>query len=483
MSDMGLSISASGLAASSAELNTASNNLANVSTPGYATEEVNLSPEAAAGPLSTGQGVLVGSVSRLSDAVYAAVSVAAAGVQGAASQTNQVMSSIQTTFPEPSTNGIASQLSTFWSSVATLASNPNQVGAQQAVVGAAQNLALSLNSSSTQLSRLSNSLQAAVGSGAGDGGTLAQVNSLLQQVATLNASIVAGAVSGQNSNALVDQSTAAVNNLAGLLGLTSTNGPHGTVALYMNGVQLVGGNVAQTLSTTGSAATANLAITTANGVTVNAGGSIGATLTAVNTTIPDYQSKLNAVADALATGVNAAQANGLSASGIAGSAIAGASTALPNIFVNNGSSSTYTTSPPAVNSASTIEVAPALVADPSLVATAAAPGTGNSNVIGTATLDGSNAQAMAALASSTTGPDTTYQSMIGALGTQAASALTTSNSAQGLLTTASNNLSTITGVDQNTQEVNILAAQNAFEANSKVMNAINSCFQALIAAV
>jgi flagellar hook-associated protein 1 FlgK len=251
----------------------------------------------------------------------------------------------------------------------------------------------------------------------------------------------------------------------------------------MNGVQLVGGNVAQTLSTTGSAATANLAITTANGVTVNAGGSIGATLTAVNTTIPDYQSKLNAVADALATGVNAAQANGLSASGIAGSAIAGASTALPNIFVNNGSSSTYTTSPPAVNSASTIEVAPALVADPSLVATAAAPGPGNSNVIGTATLDGSNAQAMAALASSTTGPDTTYQSMIGALGTQAASALTTSNSAQGLLTTASNNLSTITGVDQNTQEVNILAAQNAFEANSKVMNAINSCFQALIAAV
>jgi len=340
-----------------------------------------------------------------------------------------------------------------------------------------------LNNSSTQLSQLSASLQGSVGSGAGDGGTLAQVNSLLQQVANLNAQIVAGAVSGQNANALTDQRTAAVNTLAGLIGLTSTNGPHGTLAIYANGVQLVSGNVAQTLSTTGSGAGANLTITTANGVDVSVGGSVGATLTAVNTTIPDYQSKLNAVADALSTHLNALQASGMSASGVPGATIAGGATALPNIFVNSGSPNTYTTSPPALNSAATIEVAPALMADTSLIATAAAPSAGNANVIGTPTLDGSNAQAMAALATSSTGPDAAYQSMIGALGTQAANALTTSNTAQGLFTTASNNLSTITGVDQNTQEVDIMAAQNAFQANSKVISAINSCFQSLIASV
>lgn len=483
MSDMGLSIAASGLAASSAELNTASNNLANVSTPGYASEQVNLTPESAFGPFGAGQGVLVSSVTRLSDAVYAAVSLAAEGVQGAATQTNQVMSSIQSVFPEPSTNGIASQLTAFWSSIATLATNPNQVGAEQAMVGAAQTMAQSLNSSSNQLSQLSTSLESAVGSGANDGGTLSQVNSLLQQVAQLNAQIVAGAVGGQNANELLDKSNAAVTTLAGLVGLTSTSGPHGTVALYSNGVQLVSGNVAQTLSTTGSSATGNLAITTANGVNVNVGGTIGATLTALNTTIPNYQSKLNSVADALATNVNAVQANGMSASGAPGSAIAAGGAALPNIFVDNGSSNAYTTSPPAVNSAATIEVAPALVADPSLVATAAAPGAGNSNVIGTATLDGSNAQVMAALASSPTGPDVSYQSLIGALGDQAASAITTSNSASALFTTASNNLSGMVGVDQNTQEVDILNAQNSFQANSKVISAINSCFQSLMSAV
>ena len=84
MSDFGLSIAASGLIADSAELDTASNNLSNINTPGYAQEVVNLAPEAAAGPLQAGRGVTVASVSELTDAVYESANVAAEGVQGAA---------------------------------------------------------------------------------------------------------------------------------------------------------------------------------------------------------------------------------------------------------------------------------------------------------------------------------------------------------------------------------------------------------------
>ena len=98
---------------------------------------MDLTPEAAAGPLGVGQGVVVGSVSELTDAVYEAGNVAAEGVQGAATQTSQVMSSVESIFPEPSSTGIASQLSSLWSDLSTLATNPNQVGAEQAVVGAA----------------------------------------------------------------------------------------------------------------------------------------------------------------------------------------------------------------------------------------------------------------------------------------------------------------------------------------------------------
>jgi flagellar hook-associated protein 1 len=485
MSDMGLSIAASGLAADTAELDTASNNLSNINTPGYAAEHVNLSPEGATGPLGVGQGVIVGSISELTDAVYEAANIAAEGVQGATSQANQIMNSVETIFPEPSKDGIASQLSTLWSDLSTLASNPNQVGSEQAVVGAAQSVATSISGSYTQLDQLSASLQSEVGTGANDGGKLAVANSLLTEVSHLNAGIVAGAAGGQDANALIDQSRSAVDQLASLLGVSSTAAPNGSISVYLNGVQLVAGDVAQTLSTVGSGATGNLGIVTGNGVTVEAGGSIGANLTGINSTIPKYQAQLNAVADSLATSVNTDQANGLDANGDPGSAIAGTwpGTVLPNIFVNGGSASTYTSSPGNPNSAATIAVSSALLADPALIATAAAPGPGNANVVGTPTLDGTNAQQMAALALAPTGPDAQYQSMIGALGTQAANASSASTTAANLATNASNLLSGISGVNENTEEVDILSAQNAFQASSQVVNAITTCFASLLQAV
>ncbi len=482
MSDFGLSIAASGLSADSAELDTASNNLSNINTAGYAQEAVDLTPEAAAGPLEAGRGVIVSSVSALTDAVYESANVAAEGVQGAASKANQVMTSIETIFPEPSSDGLGAQLSTFWSDLSTLAANPNQAGAQQTVAADANGLAGALNSTSTQLSALATSLQSGVGTGSGDGGDLAQANGLLSQVAQLNQGIVAGDSAGQNVNALTDERRAAVDKLAGLLGITTSTASNGALTVLSGGVQLVSDDLAQSLVSTGSAATANLGVATASGIALQSGGSIGASLMAVNSTLPGYQSQLSAVANALAGDLNTLQANGMAANGDPGAAIAGAfaGTVLPNIFVDQGSTSTYTAS---ALSAATIAVSSAYLASPSLIATAAAPGPGNSNVIGTPTLDSANAQAMAALAGSATGPDSLYQSLIGTLGTEAANASGTSTAASNLATTAAGNLASISGVNQNQQEVDILSAQNAFQAASQAINAINQSFQSLLQAV
>jgi flagellar hook-associated protein 1 FlgK len=485
MSDIGLSIAGSGLAADAAEIDTISNNLSNIDTPGYAAEQVNLSPEAANGPYGAGQGVLIGSITNLTDAVFSAANVAAQGTSSGATQFSQMMSSIEAIFPEPSSNGIASQLTSLWSAISTLASNPNQVGAEQAAVSAAQSVASSISSSFAQLSQLSSSLQSQVGTGTNDGGLLTEANNLLGQVATLNSGIVEGSSGGQNPNVLSDQVSSDVNQLANLLGVNAVKQANGTTTVLLNGVQLVSGNVAQSLAATGSATTTNLALTTSNGVVVSAGGSIGANLTAVNTTIPDYMQQLDSVADSLATNLNALQSSGMDAAGDPGSAIAGGytGTILPPIFVNNGSANTYTTGTGTFNSAASIEVAPALLASPSLIATASAPGPGNSNAIGTATLDGSNAQAMAALASLSTGPDAAYQTLIGALGNQASSASAYSTMSSAQASTAANNLSSISGVNENNEEVALMAAQNAFQATSQVVNAINASFQSLLSAV
>jgi flagellar hook-associated protein 1 FlgK len=485
MSDMGLSIAGSGLAADAAEIDTISNNLSNIDTPGYAAEQVNLSPDAANGAYGAGQGVLIGSITNLTDAVFAAANVAAQGTSSGTNQFSQVMSSIESIFPEPSSNGIASQLTSLWSSISTLASNPNQVGAQQAAVSAAQSVASSISSSFAQLNQLSSSLESQVGTGANDGGLLSEANTLLGQVATLNAGIVAGRSGGQNPNALSDQVTSDVNQLANLLGVNAVTQSNGTTTVLLNGVQLVSGTVAQSLGVSGSGATTNLAVTTSDGVVVSAGGSIGANLTAVNTTIPDYMQQLDGVADSLATNLNALQGSGMDSAGDPGATIAGAypGTIAPPIFVDNGSTNTYTTSSGTFNSAATIQVSAALLASPSMIATAAAPGPGNSNTLGTATLDGSNAQAMAALASLPTGPDATYQTLIGALGNQASSASAFSTIASAQAQTAANNLSSISGVNENNEEVALMAAQNAFQATSQVVNALSASFQSLLSAV
>jgi len=481
VSDLGLSTLASALQADTALLDTASNNLANINTPGYAQEAVNLSPESAAGPYQVGQGVSITSVQALVDAVYASTNVVAQGAQGSATQTSQILTSIEGIFPEPSSSGLGGQLAQLWSDIGNLATNPGQSGAQQAVAVDAQHLASSLNASSTQLTQLASSLQAQVGTGAADGGQLSEVNSLLAQVATLNQGIVAGAAAGQDVNALGDQRRAAVDTLATLVGSTTSTQPDGSLTVRIGGIQLVSGDNALTLATSGSSAGADLAVVTGSGTTIGVGGSIGANIAAIDTTIAGYQSQLSAVADSLAGNVNSLQANGLDAAGDPGQAIAGswAGTVLPDIFVTTGSS-TYT---PGGNSAATIAVSAAYAADPSLIATAAAPGAGNANVIGTATLDGTNAQTMAALASATDGPDAIYRGLIGNLGSDAANATTAASTATNMASTAAANVAAASGVNQNQEEIDVLSAQNAFQAASKAISAVTASFQSLLQAV
>ena len=74
-------------------------------------------------------------------------------------------------------------------------------------------------------------------------------------MAQLNQGIVAGSSAGQNVNALSDERRSAVDQLAGLLGISTSTAPSGALTINSGGVQLVSGNVAETLMSTGSAAT------------------------------------------------------------------------------------------------------------------------------------------------------------------------------------------------------------------------------------
>jgi flagellar hook-associated protein 1 FlgK len=148
---------------------------------------------------------------------------------------------------------------------------------------------------------------------------------------------------------------------------------------------------------------------------------------------------------------------------------------LPSIFVNNASSTTYT---PGAGSAQSIAVNAALLANPSLIATASGTSTA-----GTATIDPTTAQAMAAVGQASGGPDDLYQSLIGLVGSQTAAANNNQTSAQALSDSTTAQLSSVEGVDTNQETVNMLSAQQAYQATAAVINSTTTALEALLAAV
>ena len=131
----------------------------------------------------------------------------------------------------------------------------------------------------------------------------------------MNGDIVAGQNGGTDVNSLVDQRRQAVNQLGTLLGVRTTTEPDGTMTVMSGGIQLVNSTNAVDLQATGAASSGDLGVETTTGNVLPAGGQIGALLTGVNTTIPDYQSQLSSIADSLAQSLNTLQSNGVSASG------------------------------------------------------------------------------------------------------------------------------------------------------------------------
>jgi flagellar hook-associated protein 1 FlgK len=481
MSDLTLQIAASGIQADEAELDTAAQNLSNVSTPGYAQEVVNLADVTPAATTGVGEGVTVKSVSENSSSLYDQLNLVVQGQLGSANEAASIQAMTQNAFPEPSTSGLSSQLNQLWSDLSTLATQPSSTAAQQSVVQDASNVAQTLNGTYQQLSdvgqQLSNDLE---GQGSTDGGYVGQANQLINQVATLNGEILAGQNGGTDVNSLVDQRRQAVDQLGTLLGVRTTTEADGTMTVMSGGIQLVSSTNAVDLHATGAASSGNLAVETTSGNVLPAGGQIGALLSGVNTTIPAYQSQLSSVADSLAQNMNALQSGGVSASGVPGATAAAgappyAGPFLPSIFVNNDSATTYT---PGAASAQSIAVNPTLLADPSLIATAS-----GSQTAGTATIDPTTAQAMASVGQASGGPDDLYQSLVGLVGSQTSAANNDQSSAQALSDSTTAQLSSVEGVDTNQETVDMLSAQQAYQAIAAVINSTSTALESLLQAV
>jgi flagellar hook-associated protein 1 len=449
MSSIGMSAALSGLTAMQAAMNAASQDIANVNTPGYTRTRADLSTVMGGGVLDSGSGVTVTSIQQLRDVFLTASANSATATSAAAQATSDGLSNVQDIMGENGTTGLGSQMDAFWSSWDTLANNPTLAGGSQLVMAQASTLAQTLNSKTGQLS-------AAASSALGQAGSqLATVNQTLSQIASLNTQITSLGANNANANGLIDQRGQLLTTLSGLAGTTTRNEEDGSVTVLSGGMRLVQGSVSDTLTQSTTQPGVILSTLAKEPVPLT-GGTIGALSTLARTTIPSYQAQLDSVATSLATTVNTQLASGYTASGVSGST-------LPMF--------TSTNSQPM--SAATIVVNPALTADTNQLAlSSASDGT-----------DVKNAQAMAELGSSQTGPDATYRTMIGSLGLAASGATAASATADAAQTSANAASDSVSGVNLDEELANMLQFQNAYAAAAKTLTALNSTIQSLLAAV
>ncbi|HXQ62582.1 MAG TPA: flagellar hook-associated protein FlgK [Acidimicrobiales bacterium] len=448
MGDLALNIAASGLNAQQTAMDTISENLTNANTPGYISEKVLLTVNAGGDLLGVGDGVRVVGVAQNGDGLLATNAQQSQGVLAQSTSLQQVLQGAQAVFPEPSSSGISADLSTFWQSWDAISQDPSNPAPRTAVVDLAQSLASDFQQASQQLSNLQSNAQAQVAS------SVSSANTMLQQVATLNGQITTTEGSGAPANALIDQRNQILNQLATTIGAVGVAQPNGTMNVDVGGVTLVQNTWSDTVTTTGGAGDMGL-VAKASGVTLaTSSGSVAGQLAAINQYLPAYQSQLDATANDLATTVNTQLAAGYTATGASGSGYP--------LFQGSG--------------AAGLSVNSAIVGNPQLIA-ASSTGT-----LPDASNDGGNAQAMAELYNSPTGPDVKYQSLIQGLGSQVQAVNNQVQAQTSVANASQENLQSIEGVNTNDEMVQMLTYQQAYQASAKLVSTVDTMMQSLIQA-
>ena len=185
---------------SQAALQTIGNNLANVNTPGYSRQVVDLAnrrPQIIGG-LPLGQGVEIAQIRRLRDASVESVLLQTTAQQGQRTAELDTLRQIESLLT-PGQGTLHAQVQNFFSRWELLAAEPAEGVRRQEVLQSAGQIANEINSLAQSLASLKVGLKTEIET------AVAEVNTLSQNVASLNSEIQIAEVRGVRPNDLLDQ--------------------------------------------------------------------------------------------------------------------------------------------------------------------------------------------------------------------------------------------------------------------------------------
>jgi flagellar hook-associated protein 1 FlgK len=439
--------SASALQVYDQVFNVIENNVTNANTPGYVDQ--NLSLVASAGA----EGGLVAGPLVSSRSTYLDQAVRTQTEQlGNAQQTASDLSQIQALFDTTGQAGVPGALTAFFSSVSQLSVNPNDQPSRQSVITAAQGVAQQFNQNAIGIQQTSSNVNAETS------GTVASINNMATQIATVNQQYQNTPDAAQNPG-LDAQLNSALDQLSQLVSYTAIKTSNGTYNVYIGGqTPLVMGAQSYAISANFSSAQTAIDDSQGNDITAelqNNGGTLGSTLQTTNVTLPGYMSSLNTIAQTFADTVNTALSQGVDSNG---------NPPAVNLFQYNAAQGVAAT-------LSITDISPAQIA----AASATAPG-GNGNAL-----------AIARLANQPEVNGSTYTQAYGALGGQVGQDIATAQqeqtTQQNLVDQAQETRSAATGVSLDAEAAQMIQFQQAYQAAGELVATLDTMTQTLITMV
>ena len=306
-----LSIGAGALLSQQRAITITGNNIANVNTPGYSRQrlnmETNLPMDTLVGPV--GLGVQTTTVERLYDRFLGVQMNNESANLGRWEAQKGALERVEVIFDESGGYGLNQALSDFWNSWQDLSMNPSGTVERSVVAANSQALADTIRQKYANLEQAQADIDAAVRSGVED------INRLTAEIADLNQKIASTEASGTvNANDYRDSRDLALKQLSEIIGINSFEDADGRVVVSVGSGRVLvesGNNYALTIETAlppaANAGHADIVWPDNTGAAVNIGseitsGKMASWLQTRDTKIAGYMRNLDDLARTLATG-------------------------------------------------------------------------------------------------------------------------------------------------------------------------------------
>ena len=437
------SIARSGLTQARRSLELTAQNVANADNPNFSRRTLTQSELVLTGSIGTNAadslgGVRPGVIERAESAL----------VQRQARDSSSALSAAEAQFfalreaeSALETSGVFTGLVDFEAALTRLQNNPTEPALRLSALEEGRKMAGNFRIANGTLANARSLVQAEIGA------KTLTVNELAGELATINADLVGSREGTAGRAALLDARDKALRGLAEEFGISATINPNGTADVALNGappVALVTGATTQPLATT-FAADGTVSFAVGGTAFVPSGGAIAGRAGAL-AELADLQTSLDGLAVSAITLSNTAQANGVGLDGNPG----------PPLFAGTGAGDITLV----LASADGLATAPA----------GAGPGS----------RDTGNLAALIAALGDASGPIAGTDSLLLGLSSRVSALETRRDGLAVVSASAEAELLRETGVDLDTEAANLVRLQQAFEANSRVIQVAAELFDTIL---